>query len=210
MMNRIQQACLLATISAAAGALVFAADTKLTSTWKAPEAAGVSYVGKKVAAVIITKDDSLRVSAEEWLAEELTARGVLGVATYRIIPREETESAEKAKVWLERANVEGAVTMRLVTSDTERTYSPVVWSSGYYPSFWGYYGYGWTTVVDLGGGLRTDTRVVVETLVYSVPKNALLWAGVSETKNPKDARTFMKDLVTAVVKEMQKEGLAKR
>jgi len=208
-MNRTLLLCLLA-FSTALGAVIFAADTKLTSTWKSPEAAGVSYVGKKVAALVITKDDALRVSAEEWLAEELTARGVQGVATYRIIPREETESAEKAKVWFERAQIEGVVTMRLVSADTERTYSPVVWSSGYYPSFYGYYGYGWTTVIDLSGGLRTETKVVVETLVYSVPKNALLWAGASETRNPKDARTFMKDLVATVVKEMQKQGLARR
>jgi len=200
----------LLAVAVVALSAVALADTKLVSTWKSPDAAGVSYAGKKVIALIITKDDALRVSAEEWLAAELTVRGVQGVAAYRIIPREETESAEKAKPWFERAQVDGVVTMRLVSADTERTYSPVVWSSGYYPSFWGYYGYGWTTVVDLGGGLRTDTRVVVETLVYSVPKNALLWAGVSETKNPKDARTFMKDLVKAIVKEMQKEGLARR
>jgi len=197
-------------VAVALGALVFAADTKLTSTWKSPEAAGVSYVGQKVAALVITKDDSLRISAEEWLAEELTARGVQGVATYRLIPKEETTSAEKAKVWFDRAQVQGVVVMRLVSADTERTYSPVVWSSGYYPSFYGYYGYGWTTVIDLSGGLRTETKVVIETLVYNVPKNTLLWAAVSETQNPKDARTFMKDLVATVVKAMQKEGLAKR
>ena len=201
--------CLVA-FAAALGPLVFAADTKLTSTWKAPEAAGMSFAGKKVAALIISKDESLRISAEEWLAEELTARGVQGVATYRMVPREETTSAEKVKVWFERAKVDGVVTMRLVSADTKRTYSPVVWSSGYYPSFYGYYGYGWTTVIDMGGGLQTNTEVVVETLVYSVPKNTLLWAGVSETKNPKDARAFMKDLVATVVKEMQKEGLARR
>ena len=132
------------------------------------------------------------------------------MATYRLIPKEETTSAEKAKVWFDRAQVQGVVVMRLVGADTERTYSPVVWSSGYYPSFYGYYGYGWTTVIDLSGGLRTETKVVIETLVYNVPKNTLLWAAVSETQNPKDARTFMKDLVATVVKAMQKEGLAKR
>jgi hypothetical protein len=209
-MNHNWRISVLTLALAALGAIVLLADTKLTSTWKSPDATATSFAGKKVAALIISTDESLRISAEEWLAEELTARGVQGVATYRIVPREETTSAEKVKVWFERATIEGVVTMRLVSADTKRTYSPVVWSSGYYPSFYGYYGYGWTTVIDTGGGMRTDTEVVVETLVYSVPRNALLWAGVSETKNPKDARSFMSELVKNIVKEMQKEGLARR
>ena len=54
--------------------------------------------------------------------------------------------------------------------------------------------------------LREDTVVVVETLVFSVPLNQLVWAGVSETKNPKQLQTFVKDLVGAAAKEMEKQG----
>jgi len=55
--------------------------------------------------------------------------------------------------------------------------------------------------------VREDTKVVVETLIFSVPKDKLLWAGVSETDNPKNMDVFMKDLVTRTVKEMKKQGL---
>ena len=64
------------------------------------------------------------------------------------------------------------------------SYSAVVWSSGYSGNFWDYYGNGWATVTPIG---------------------TLLWAGISETTNPKDAGTFIKGLVNAVVKELQKE-----
>jgi len=43
-----------------------------------------------------------------------------------------------------------------------------------------------------------------------VPRNALLWAGVSETANPEKLGSFVEDLVTATVKELQKQGLAKK
>ena len=46
-------------------------------------------------------------------------------------------------------------------------------------------------------------------MIYSVPRNELLWAAVSETTNPKDLPRFVEDLVKASVKEMQKQGLAK-
>jgi len=50
----------------------------------------------------------------------------------------------------------------------------------------------------------------VETLLYRVSDATLLWASVSETTNPKDAGTFMKGLATAVVKELQKDGLVSK
>ena len=189
--------------------LVAAAGPMFTSTWTAPEAKGVSFAGRKVAALVISSDESLRMSGEEQLARELTALGMQGVATYRIIPREELMSSERAKPWFERAGVEGVVSLRPVSVDTRRTYAPAVWVTSSYSTLWGYYGYGWTSVTGLGGSVREDRDLVVETLVHSVTDDALLWAGVSTTTNPKNAQAFVSDLVSATVKEMQTERLAK-
>ena len=60
---------------------------------------GTTFGGKKVAALVIDKDESLRVSGEEALVRELTARGIQGVASYRIVPREELQNADRARVW---------------------------------------------------------------------------------------------------------------
>jgi hypothetical protein len=43
-----------------------------------------------------------------------------------------------------------------------------------------------------------------------VPQNKLLWAGVTETTNPKNATQVIKDVVAATVREMEKQGLARR
>ena len=51
--------------------------------------------------------------------------------------------------------------------------------------------------------------VVVETTVYSVPRNQPLWAAVSETKNPKNLQSAITELVKGSVKELQKQGLAR-
>jgi hypothetical protein len=37
------------------------------------------------------------------------------------------------------------------------------------------------------GSMREDTTLVIENLVFSVSKDKLLWAAVSETTNPKNA-----------------------
>ncbi len=197
----------VAAIACIAG-LAAAAQT-FTSTWKAPGTGPLNFAGKRVAALVITADDDLRMSAEEALAREITARGPTGVAAYTLIPREELADKDKAKAWFERTTVEGVVAMRIVGVDKSTSYSAVVWSSGYYGNFWDYYGNGWATVTPIGQG-RVDTTLAVETLLYQVSDARLLWASVSTTTNPKDAGTFMKGLVNAVVKELQKEGLVSK
>lgn len=200
---------LVVSVSVAFVAAAIAAGPLFTATWKSPSAEGVSFTGKKVAALIISADESLRVSGEEQLARELTALGMLGTPAYRMIPREELTSADRARPWFERAGIEGVVSLRPVSMDTRRTYTPTVWTQPNYSTLWGYYGYGWTTVITPGGGMREDTTLVVETLVHSVPKNALLWAGVSTTTNPKGAQKFITELVAATVKELKEERLTR-
>jgi hypothetical protein len=189
-------------------AAAMAADPIFTSTWRSPEGKGVSFTGKKVAALVISPDDNLRISGEEQLARELTALGMEGIAAYRMIPREELTNADRARPWFERAGIEGVVSLRPVSMDTRRESGPVVWTQPNYSTLWGYYGYGWTTVVSFGGA-REETKLVVETLVHSLSRNALLWASVSTTTNPKGAQKFISELVTATVKEMKSERLAR-
>jgi hypothetical protein len=192
------------TLAIAAGAAVHAATFK--STWKAPDAGTIGFAGKKVAALVISKDEAMRMSAEEALARQLIALGIQGVGAYRLIPREELQSKDQAKAWFEKTGIEGVVAMRPISAKTVTTYTPSMWSSGYYTSLWGYYGYTWGAVYD-PGYLREDTVVTVETLVFSVPRDKLLWAALSETTNPKSMDAFMKDLVTKAVKEIKKAGL---
>lgn len=205
-MTRVLPITLAATVAAVA---MLSADVKFTSAWRSSEAGTVSFAGKKIAALVISQDDSLRVPGEEALVRELTARGLQSVATYRIAPKEELQSAERAKPWFERANVEGVVALRPVSKDTRTTYNATMWTSPYYSSFWGYYGYGWG-VPYVAFSADRDTIVVVETTIYSVPRNMLLWASVSETKNPTTLPRFVEDLVKESVKELHKQGLARR
>jgi hypothetical protein len=192
---------------AAALPVVLLADTKFTSTWASPEAKQVSFTGKKVVTLVMSSDDSLRMSGEEGLVTELKARGINAVAAYRMIPKEELKDPDKARGWFERTGVEGVIVMRPISMGKRTVYTPPVWTSTSYNSLWGYYGYGWGAMYD-PGSIREDMVVAIETLIYSVPKNTLLWAGSSETSNPKDSRKLLADLVKEAAKEMKKEGLA--
>lgn len=60
--------------------LVVAGSTRFVSKWKNPVAGPISRSGEKVAAFVITADESMRLGPEESLAEELRSRGVDSVA----------------------------------------------------------------------------------------------------------------------------------
>ena len=175
---------------------------KFKSTWKAPDVGTLDFAGKKVAAVVITDDLSLQMSAEEALAGELSRRGVQGAASYRIIPKEELRDPAKAKAWFAKGNVAGVVVMRVVSSEKETIYTPTVWATAYYSSFWNYYGTSWTAVRSYK--TRESRIVTIETLIYDVTKDKLLWAGVSETTDAKNAQAVVRDLVNETAIEMRK------
>ena len=199
----------LILVAVAASATALSASIKFTSVWKSMDAGAVSFAGKKVAALVISQDDSLRVSGEESLAGELSSRGMQGVATYRIAPKEELQRAETARSWFEKAGIEGVVAVRPVSADTRQTYTSGTWVTSNYSTLWSYYGYGWGSVY-VPGSMQKETVVVVETTIFSVPRNELLWAAVSETRNPADLRQFVAELVKESVKVLQEQGLARR
>jgi hypothetical protein len=187
-----------------AGLATALADAKFTSTWGAPEARGLSFKGKKVAALVISEDLSLRMSGEEALARELTTRGIDGTAAYKQIPAPELKNPDAAKRWFERDGVAGVVALKPVSQDKVKRYTPDVWASPYYSTLWGFYPYSWSTVYVVGGA-TTDTVIVVESLIYDVPTGKLMWAGVSESTNPKTLQKLVADIVKEAAKKIEKQ-----
>lgn len=205
----MQQHVKIGLAGMAAAALAACASTTFNSTWKAPDAQPLNYAGQKVAAMVMSPNEGSRLGAEGALARELTARGVQGIPAFNLIPPNETRDKDKAKALFTQAGIAGVVVMRAVGQHQEISSSPGgYYGSPYYGSFWGggYYGYGWGGVYD-PGYLRTDTIVNVETLVYDMKTDKLVWAGQSKTTNPSSVDAFIKELVAGAAAEMKKQGL---
>jgi hypothetical protein len=161
-----------------------------------------------VAALVISKDDSMRNAAEFALANAITAQGAVGLASYALVPKELVQDKDKAKAMLEKEGVVGVVTMRVVGKDKEITSSPGYWSGPGYASFWGagYWGWGWGGVYN-PGYVQENTIVSVETLIYSLPQDKLVWAAMSKTTNPSEVNSLINELVTAAAKQLKQQGL---
>jgi len=188
------------------------ATTSFESSWRNPDVPALNFKGQKVAAVVVSPHESTRLGAEGELARELKRRGVDAVPAYNLIPPNETRDKDKAKVLFNQAGIAGVVVMRALGAEKEinSVGGTGYWGAPGYASFWGagYWGYGWGAVYD-PGYLRTDTIVNVETLVYDLKADKLVWAGKSQTTNPERVDALIKELVAKAAAEMKKQGLIK-
>jgi hypothetical protein len=206
-MSRTQKA---AAVAAGALALAACASTSFNTTWKATDAQPLTFkAGDKVLAMVASPNESTRRGAEAALAAELTKRGLGGVPSYTVVPTEVIEKGDKeqGKELVKASGAVGVVAMRVTGKDQEVSGSGPVYTGPYYGGFYGgWYGYGWGAAYS-PGYLRTDTVVYVETLVYDLNQDKLVWAGSSETMNPSKAESFIHELVDEAAKEMKKQGV---
>jgi len=185
---------------AAATLVAFGTSTKLTAVWKAPDAAGTRF--KKILVAAQTKEQATRRSMES----HLVSRIANSQASYELMTEEETRDQARAKAKIAAAGFDGAVVVRFVGKDTQTTYVPgTTWyGPAPYGSFSGYWGYGWGAVYD-PGYLVTDTIISLETHVYDIGKDKLIWASKSDTVSPTSMNDLVNSLVDATVAEMKKQ-----
>ena len=197
----------------AAVALPACATTGFVSTWKAPDAAPLQLSGSKVAAVAMMQNEAARRAAEDALAREITRRGAQGVPMYSINPDARPDNEQAVRAAVEGAGVQGVVVMRPVGKEKEVVATATVYAGPRYGGYWGgYYGYGWGSPYGYGGpaagaDIRTNTIVSIETLVYSLRQNKLVWAGQSKTTNPSGVDQLVKETSALVAQELRKQGL---
>ena len=179
------------------------------SSWKSPTAKPLQVQGSKVAAVVMMGDSAMRKSAEDKLASEITARGANGVPAYTILQEGTTDEAA-AKEALQQAGVQGVVVVR-PTKD-EATGKPVDYSVPPYSSYWdsGFYAHGWGKPWVSPEGVPYDYVVSVDTLIYSLPQNQLVWAGKSKKTNPATLNELVSDLADDTAMELNRLELVKK
>lgn len=185
-------------------------STTFTSTWKSPEATALDPRGHRVAAVFISSDEAGRRVAEDTLAQKLNEHGAQGVASYTVLPGKEVANTDEARQKLKNAGVDGVVTMRVID---EKEKTRVTYGAGYgagfppyYSRFSGYWGVGWGAPY-APTEVSTTTLLRIETLVYSLERDTLLWAGTSRTSDPTNVQRLVSEIADAAAKQMVKQGV---
>jgi hypothetical protein len=183
----------------------------LTSSWKAPDAEPLRLKGAKVAAVVMVQDEALRRRGEDALAAEITARGAVGIPMYTLLDGGAPSNEAEARAACEKAGIAGVVVMKTTSVDKKVEEKPVTYLEPMYRNYWdGYFDYGWGTSyepVQAGTTFDIKTTVSVETRVYSLRQNKLVWSGQGKTTNPKNIEAEVKKLSAATAASLERDGL---
>ena len=197
-MKRIALACLALLLASGC------ASTKLVSKWRDPGTTQLTY--QKVLAVVMTPETLTRRAGEDSLVRIL---GPKATASYTIFPGEKAPDQATAKALLLEKGFDGAVILRPIDSRTEVNYVPgTVSYAPTYGSLWGpgYWGYGWGAVYE-PGYVTQNTIVRIETLLFDLKKDKLVWASQTDTTNPTGLEKTIADIAKATAFAVKKEGL---
>ena len=174
--------------------------TTLTAVWKAPGVTGVRF--QKILVAAQDKDQARRRNMEAFLVKRLKT----AVPSYQLLTEDESRDTARAKAKIVAGGFDGAVVVRFVGSRDRQTYTPgsSYWGAAPYGTMWGFWGYGWGAVYE-PGYMTNDTVVTLESNVYSVSRDELIWSSRSDTVSPESVNKLMQSMVDATAREMRKQ-----
>lgn len=187
-----------------------ATATGFSSTWRNPATKPIKLEGQKVVVLVITTQETTRRAAEDKVAAQLTARGAQGIASWTLVPTADMQSEERVRAALVKAGAVGVVTMEVVAQVRDAPRQPnfhMTMSHASRGSFWGNYRWAWGNSWHTGP--PPSTSVWVETLVYSLEPDELLWGGRSRTVNPSAFPAMFSEVADAAAAEIDRAGLIK-
>lgn len=181
------------------------ATTQILASWKSPSAEQIHF--EKVAVFALAKDPATRRIAED----EIVRGSPPGkaVASYAFISDADLGDVPAVKQKLRESGFDGAVVVRPIGTQVRETVvpgAPLPPLTGPYGTLSGYYGYAWPGAY-APGTVVTDRYVTVEVLVYSVPKDELLWGARSESANPASVNALVRDVAKAAREDLRSQGL---
>jgi len=183
---------LLAAIACSVAACA-TTSTTIEESWRA----SATESPRNIAIVYMSQDGAIRRTAEDKMVAQLAARGVHAVPSYHVLADDQMSSEQRAeaKRKLAEAGFDGVITMRLVLRDQSQHGSTFddFWGS---PWSTGYASYGYNELV-----------VRIETNLYSLADNRLLWSALSQTVDPSGAPMVIDETTAVVVNQMQREGV---
>ncbi|ESU26485.1 hypothetical protein FLJC2902T_24560 [Flavobacterium limnosediminis JC2902] len=185
-------------------------DTVIVNSWKDPESNAAKEQFKKVMVVALLKDERTRRNTEN----TIVANNPIFHSSYAFLNGATVDLTKEQRLSiLKSENYDGVITMRLVNMEKETNYVPGTYSDMYYGGMGYGYGYGFDNWYGYyspnfytPGYYQENTHYIVETNVFSLNQNKLIWTGTTKSTNITDVETTTNNIMIEVVKQMEKDG----
>ena len=178
-------------------------STKIEKSWVEPGARVAPDPQNKVMVIALVKDETSRRVIEDELVKRIKTPAV---ASYQFLTTEMIKAAsdEALNNMITKEKFTHILLMRLADVEKETSYVPGT-TTGYYGGYGMYYGYG-AAMYSTPGYYTTDKNYFIETTIYSVSPNKLLWTGTTKTVNPSKLNKTVNDIADVVVTKMKQDG----
>jgi replicative superfamily II helicase len=153
----------------------------------------------------VAVDSSLRSAAEDMLVSNMP-NGVTAVAAYQIgISKETAKDREALRAKLEAQQFDGMLVSRPVDSIVTETSVYGITSA---QTMYDWYGYGYTTV-QFGYDSEIHREYIVETRLYDLKTQKIVWATVTEMFDPLVGMETVKTLTDAISRKLDSTGIVR-
>jgi ABC-type amino acid transport substrate-binding protein len=175
-------------------------------------------VFKKLFVIGVAESDESRQAFENAFAKAIAGEGGGAEASWGVLPNDTQLEEEEIRAALAAGGFDGVLITRLLSVDKDQEYTPASTynhpRTRYYSGGGGLYGYGFygfygTTYAQVHepGYFETSTTIRLETNLYSVANDGLVWTGQSETVDPESIPDARESMTAAVAKKLKEERL---
>lgn len=186
--------------------LTSCSSTRIVSSWKQPNKQVNLEKLHKVLVVALLNNELNRHKAEDQMVAYLQGKGV---ASYNYLTDDFNKNNEKAlQKKIKEGGFDGAITMRLVDLDKDSVYYPGSFNTNYpnyYRNFDGYY-YRNFELFNTPGIYAMTRTYTIETTVFSIKEDKLIWVGITKSVNPKGIQKMTNEIASVLYRKMRKEG----
>ena len=200
------------TFRAVIGTLLLAAVlTACTTTKKTAEWRDDTYTGgafDNILVIGVAKENSVRRMFESNVVSALKARNVTAIPSFSIMATDEKISRESVKAAIAGKKVDAVLVTHLVGVDEQEVYYPPTYTPTMGPGY-GYYGY-YSRVYDYvyePGYYQKYKVVKIESNLYNVSTEKLVWSMQSETVDPNIEEQLVKDNIKIFMEGLARQGL---
>ena len=175
-------------------------STRVVDQWIDPE-----FNGKLKNILVISLNqstDSRRVFENGFLLE-LTNRKIEAKASYTLLPDYESLDKESVKAAIAGSSIDGVIVLRAVKVTKEDRHVQAQSEGTRYDEFYAYVGEYRPTYDSY---TTLDTVVHLETNLYVVKGEQLIWTGKTETFNPTDVNELIAELAEKVIAQISQTG----
>ncbi|WEK18548.1 MAG: hypothetical protein P0Y49_17295 [Candidatus Pedobacter colombiensis] len=189
--------------------------TRVTGSWVSSSARGTMLSGRTVFIASLTRNMEVRTKLENAWASQAAVKGVKVVKSTEYFSPDYYQKLPSERELLSRIQNSGAnyiLTISLINKESETRYVPGSMGYapypyyGWYGGFYSYYNY-WRPMFYDPGYYVTDKKYFLETNLYSMDDNKLVWSAQTETVNPASIDNFANSYPKILINQMVKDGL---